>query len=76
MAKKWANADEIDQQIKDDVGRAPCPASKIAAQMTDAMISVVMTTAMIGATITTTAAMTIVIGVGRTTLGGGRATTD
>jgi hypothetical protein len=40
------------------------------------MIDVVMTATMIGATITATAAMKIVIGVGRTTLGGGRAATD
>jgi hypothetical protein len=40
----------------------PASTSKIAAQMTDAMIGVVTTAAMIGATITVTAAMTIVIG--------------
>jgi hypothetical protein len=36
----------------------------------------VMTTALIGATTTATAATTIMIGIGRTTLGGGRAATD
>jgi hypothetical protein len=40
------------------------------------MISIVTTAAMIGAMITTTVATTIVIGVGRMTLGGGRAATD
>jgi hypothetical protein len=40
------------------------------------MISVVKTVAMIGATTTAIAAMTIVIGIGRTTLGGSRAATD
>jgi hypothetical protein len=43
--------------------------------MIGATIGIVTTAATIGATITTTAAMTIVIGVGRTTLGGGRAAT-
>jgi hypothetical protein len=37
--------------------------------MTGVMIDVMMNAAMIGATITTTVAMTIVIGVGRMTLG-------
>jgi hypothetical protein len=54
----------------------PAPTSKITAQTTGAMIGIVTTTTMIGATITATAAMTIVIGVGRMTLGGDRAATD
>jgi hypothetical protein len=44
--------------------------------MTCVMIGVVTTDAMIGATTTMTTAMTIVIDVGRMTLGGGRAATD
>jgi hypothetical protein len=40
------------------------------------MIGVVTTAAMIGAMTTTTAARTITIGVGKTTLGGDRAATD
>jgi hypothetical protein len=51
------------------------PTSKIAAPTTGVMIGVVTTAAMIGATTTVTAAM-IVVGVGRMTLGGGRAATD
>jgi hypothetical protein len=76
VAKKWADADEANQQIKEDVGRAPYLTSKIAAQTTDTMIGVIMTAATIGAMITATAAMTIMIGVGRMTFGGGRAATD
>jgi hypothetical protein len=40
--------------------------------MTDVMIGATTTTVMIGTTITMTAATIIVIGIGRTTLGGGR----
>jgi hypothetical protein len=40
------------------------------------MIGVVMTAAMINATTTVIAATTIMIGVGRTTLGGNKAATD
>jgi hypothetical protein len=43
--------------------------------MTGMMISAMTTTAMIGATTTATTATTIVIDVGRMTLGGGRAAT-
>jgi hypothetical protein len=52
------------------------PPSKISAQTTGTMIGVMTTAAMISVTTTATAATTIVIGVGRTTLGGGRAATD
>jgi hypothetical protein len=52
------------------------PTSKLAAPMTGTMISVAMTVVMISAMTTATATMIIVSGVGRTTLGGGRATTD
>jgi hypothetical protein len=52
------------------------PTSKLAAPMTGTMISVTMTVMMISAMTTTTAAMIIVSGVGRMTLGGGRAATD
>jgi hypothetical protein len=75
VAKKWADADEADQQIKEDIGRTPRPTSQIAAPTTGVMIGIVTTIATIGATITTIAAMTIVIGVSRTTLGGDRAAT-
>jgi hypothetical protein len=44
--------------------------SKITAPTTSAMISAAMTATMINATTTATAATIIVIGVGRTTLGG------
>jgi hypothetical protein len=44
--------------------------------MTGAMIDIVTTTVTIDAMITTTTAMTIVIGVSRTILGGGRAATE
>jgi hypothetical protein len=50
--------------------------SKITAPMTGTMISAAMTTMMIDATTTATAATTIEIGVGRTTLGGDKAATD
>jgi hypothetical protein len=52
------------------------PTSKISAPMTGVMIGVVMTTAMIGATTTVIATTTIMIGVGRMTLGGGTAATN
>jgi hypothetical protein len=50
--------------------------SKIAAPTTGVMIDIVTTDVTIGATTTMTTAMTIMIGVSRTTLGGGKATTD
>jgi hypothetical protein len=52
------------------------PTNKITAPVTGAMIGDATTTAMIGAMTTATAVTTILIGVDRTTLGGGRAATD
>jgi hypothetical protein len=52
------------------------PTNKITAPIIGAMISAVTTAAMIGAMTTVTAAMIIVTGVGRMTLGGGCAATD
>jgi hypothetical protein len=76
VAKKWADADEADQQIKEDVGQAPRPDQQNATQTTGAMIGVVTIAVMIGSMTTVTALTTIVIGVGRMTLGGGRVATD
>jgi hypothetical protein len=52
------------------------PTDKITALMTGAMIGAVTTAAMIGATTTVTVATTIMIDVGRMTLGGGRTATN
>jgi hypothetical protein len=49
---------------------------KITALMIGAMIGAVTTAAMIGATTTVTVATTIMIDVGRMTLGGGRTATN
>jgi hypothetical protein len=58
------------------LARFLAPTSKIVAQTIGVMIGVVMTAAMINATTTVIAATTIMIGVGRTTLGGNKAATD
>jgi hypothetical protein len=58
------------------LARLPAPTNKIAAQTTGAMIGIMTIAVMIGTMTTVTALTTIVIGVGRMTLGGGRAATD
>jgi hypothetical protein len=63
VAKKWADADEADQQIKEDVGQAPHLTSKITATMTNVTSGATITATMISTTITATTAMTTTTGV-------------
>jgi hypothetical protein len=76
VAKKWADADEADQQIKEDVGQAPrpnqqnrCPDDQRDDRSCDDRCDDRCND-------NRDAVMTIMIDVGRTTLGGGRAATD